>query len=215
LIKIGFAGTLGGFSPNNSNKGRNSLKEWIWEYRHNYEYSQTRSGYFLFKGIEFLKNKYNIGNNQLSVELWGNINNLNKVQVLEFKIEDIVTISGYKTKAESDKLLNDCDILFLPLELNPPSHRSLFIPGKVFEYLKLSKPILILSEQGDCLDIVKKSGLAINCNPTDSKEIASKLLRLINNNNHLESIKPNIEYIQSCKAKNRIQDLAKVFDSLT
>ena len=93
----------------------------------------------------------------MQLRLWGNVDSRNGLQAKKLGISDMVKIEGYKQKEESLALLRSCDLLFLPLESETKAGKPLFIPGKLFEYLKIGKPVLALGGQSDCIDILKKS----------------------------------------------------------
>lgn len=212
MIKIGYAGSLAGYSDTSVKMEKK--KPLFTTYRNNFFLSSTRSGYFFFKGLEILKKEYHFSEKEIQVHFWGNIHPLNKEQIKEFGIQDIVTIEGYKSKKETQELLASFDILFLPLELNSKDHQTLFIPGKVFEYLSMRKPILLLSEESDCKEIVQKSNLGIFANPIDPQNIADKLKKIIEDKSLLLNLQPNESYIQSCSFKQMTKQIASVFDSL-
>lgn len=213
MIKIGYAGSLAGYDPedNTSIQGKKPLFS---TYRNNYHLAATRSGYFFFKGIETLKKQYGYTHQDIQVHFWGNIHPLNIQQVKQFDIQDIVTIEGYKTKKETQTLLASFDILFLPLELNGEDHNTLFIPGKVFEYLSMHKPILLLSQESDCKEVVRQSNLGIFANPTDPQDIAMKLKEVIDDNQKLNNLTPNVDFINSNSFKVKVKEIASVFDSV-
>lgn len=199
-LTIGYAGILNGYAPSKGsiNFFPQMLKRIFFSYRVNNISNHTRTGYFLFQGIKYLKKNYPINAKRLKVELWGIIDPLNKQQVEEYRLTDIVSIGGYLSKSESFKKLMKCDILFLPLESALGEQRPLFIPGKLYEYLKTGKPILALAEDSDCSVILKNSGLGIICSPYKASEIANYLNYLIENKDSINEIyKGNESYIQS------------------
>ena len=214
MLKIAYAGTLAGYDPAANTTEISLIKKLFWTYRNNFFLSLTRSGYYLFKAIELLKKEYGVTSNDLSVNLWGNIDDENKKQIKQFKIDDLVTIEGYKSKNETYNQLKTADVLFLPLELNSDKHNTLFIPGKVFEYFKLEKPILILSQNSDCLSLVEKSGLGIVAPPKNPEEIAKILLHYIKQPHLLSTIRPNKEFIDSCSFDEKTKQIAAIFDKV-
>lgn len=215
MLKLAYGGTLSGYDPTNkTNYNYSGIKSLFKIYRNNFQFSISRSGYFLFKGVEILKKNYGVTENDLQINIWGDIHNTNKVQVNEFDINNLIFFDNTLPKSKSIDQLKSSDILFLPIELNAVAHNTLFIPGKVFEYFMLEKPILILSQNSDCLDLVKNSGLGIYANPENPNEIAELLLRFIKDKNLLEQYVPNKEFISSCSFKERSREFAAVFDRI-
>lgn len=215
MLKIAYGGTLSGYDPSNKvNYNYSGIKSLFKIYRNNFQLSISRSGYFLFKGVEILKKNHDVTKKDLQINLWGDIHITNKVQINELDINDLIFIDNMLPKSKSIDKLKSSDILFLPIELNAADHNTLFIPGKVFEYFMLQKPILILSQNSDCLDLVKKSGLGICANPENPNEIAELLLRFIRDKNLLKQYVPNKEFISSCSFKVKSREFAAVFDRL-
>lgn len=209
---IGYGGVLGQYLPKQES---GKLKEWFWTYRVDNIDQSTRTAYFLFKAIALLKNDRKIKKGDLLVRLWGKIDSSNVELVKELGIKDFVEIEGYKSKNESYDRLSKCDILFLPLESSCKDQKPLFIPGKLFEYLKLAKPILALTEESDCKEIIEKSDIGICIEPKDIDKIATELLDLISNkNDRIGKIIPNKEYIAKFAFKEKAKELARVFDEL-
>lgn len=197
---IGYSGSLNGYNPRREQEEgvlKKSL-QYIWDYKVKNINSNTRSGFYLFQAIKCFIKKYPDKANLVRVELWGMINNINATQVNEFGLSDIINISGYCPKQQSFEKLMNCDVLFLPLESSKDGQRPLFIPGKLYEYLKTSKPIISLAEESDCTEILLKSGLGIVCSPYDPEAIADQILFLLNNKDELSNLySSNIEYIES------------------
>jgi len=55
------------------------------------------------------------------------------------------------------------------------------IPGKLYEYLAVGRPILALSEEGETSDLVRQSGLGIAVAPDDEAAIERALCDLVSN----------------------------------
>lgn len=211
---IGYSGSLSCYDPQKPLYQNNFFHDWFWTYTHLATDPSTRSGYFLFKALRFLTENYHITGDQLQVHLWGNIESGNLRQVQEMKIEDMVKIDGYHSKTDSLEKLESCDMLFLPLESETKKGKPLFIPGKLYEYLKIGKPVLSLSGKSDCLDILSESGLGINFDPHDTKRIADKLAALVSDRSSLDSYIPNNDYIGNYSFRNITRQLAEIFDDV-
>jgi len=178
-LKIGYAGSLAAFDPGKPGKKRSFFKDWFWTYQvDNVDFS-TRSGYYLFKALSEGIKSNTISPGSIEIDLWGSIHEDNGAQVKSMGLNDCVNISGYQSKEQSVKRLETCDVLFLPLECGKDGSETLFIPGKLFEYLKLGKPVLCLTNGGDCADILLRSGLGILVSPYDTKAVANKLSELV------------------------------------
>lgn len=214
ILRIGYAGSLKGHRPGSEHvPAWRSIVDWIWTYRNRTLQHHTRSGYYLLKGVQRFKEDYPDLCPRLKVQLWGLIDPVNEEQVDSFKIGDIVEVEGYFSKVESGKRLAACDLLFLPLET---SDDPLFIPGKVFDYLRLGKPVLVLGPESDCTRILERAGLGIRLDPSNAKGIADALADLVGKKSLLpELYQPDMAYIEGhFQFKHLAGKMAAVFEEV-
>lgn len=215
-LVIGYAGTLGAFDPKRktSEGFLSGLKKWFWTYNAESVDFTTRTGYFLFRGILAFKAKYPELYPFLKVYLWGKIAALNRKQVEEMGLSDVVIIEGYIPKEQSLLRMNECDVMYMPLESERNGQQPLFIPGKVYEYIQYHKPVLALTGESDCREILEMSGLACIADPHLPEVIADQLAYLVRNRSKLKEIYlPDLAYIESHKAKYSAQKVASIFDA--
>jgi glycosyltransferase involved in cell wall biosynthesis len=175
---IGYAGSLESFSPGKA-RTRNILRDLFWTYSVDNVDFGTRSGYYLFRALRHGLDKKYFNEADIRIRLWGMIAKENSQQVCEMKLEEMVHVDGYVSKEESRKRLEECDLLFLPLECGKNGSKPLFIPGKLYEYLKIGKPVFCLSTGGDAADILYKSGLGEIVSPYDEDAVAKRLAELV------------------------------------
>jgi len=211
-IIIGYSGSLAYYNPSAKIYRNSFIRDWFWTYNHLSTDPSTRSPFFLFQAVLYLKNVYKIDGKQIQLHLWGNIDERNKLQAKNLAISDIVKIEGYKQKEESLAKMKSCDLLFLPLESETKASKPLFIPGKLFEYLKMGKPVLALGGQSDCTEILKKSGLGIIFESQDTKAIADQLVSFISDKDLLDKYIPDNDYIGQYSFENITRKLAAVFN---
>ena len=134
----------------------------------------------------------------------------------KYQIEPLVQFRGYLSHGQSVALLNESDVLFLPLhELNEPGD-PLIVPGKTYEYLAARKPILACVPQGDARDILIQSGLSFVCGPSNITQIAETLLCLLEQHNSGKgiSVSPNDVFIERYERFQLTSNLADVFESV-
>lgn len=218
-IKICYSGSLTGIEESdlknrNLNKGPNWLHKIFWTYQPSFVDYSTRTAYYLIKAVKLLKEK-GVTPDQIIFSFWGNIHQINVRQIKENGVEEYFEIDGYLTKEESLRRLDLADVLFLPQEMSTSKEfRSLFIPGKVYEYLNARKPILSLSEPSDCQEIIKASGLGVICKPNDPEDIAEKIELLLSKTNPMEGIQVNEELIASYSFKNKAKRIAEIFSEV-
>ena len=214
-IVIAYSGSLDAFSGHRKKGLFKSVLQWFWTYKHDTVDASTRSAYYLIKAIRILKEKHGVTPAQLKMSFWGNINPLNLEQAGLEHVSEFFEFGGYLPKAESLRKIKSADILFLPLEKsNTPGTGTLFIPGKLYEYLHAGKPILALCEASDCRDILEKSGLGLCVEPDKPEAIADMLYSCISDVRRLQAVIANTGYIEGFDFRLKAGELAQVFDSL-
>ena len=216
-LVIGYAGSLTYYRPGMERTRRwAGLRQWLWTYQVQNVNHHTRSGYFLFRGVERFVALYPSLAEHLEIHLWGLIHEVNKQQVEAFGIGEVVTIEGFLPKDQSHRKLMACDVLFLPLEVPHDGQDSLYLPGKMFEYMRFKKPVLILGARTDAVDILSRAGLGILCDPFDPDAVAAQLKHLVENRETLAArYQPDNEYIESnFSFRHLSKQLAHVFEAV-
>lgn len=212
---LAYSGSLNAYTPSNKHNWLKWIKGFFWTYNHDTVDDSTRSGYYLIKAVRILKDKYQVNPQELKIQLWGSIDPINKSQAMSEGVDEYFEIGSYIDKQSSLRKLEEADILFLPLEKsNRKGYKTLFIPGKLFEYIKTGKPVLALAEDSDCRTILEKSGLGICVQPDDPERIAQTLEKIIRNREAMEAYKPQADYISTFKFENKTAALAEVFNQL-
>lgn len=147
---------------------------------------------------------------------YGNIDKVNQDQVKEFGIEKLVDFHGYLPKKELAKLEKKADGFFLPLESGSEEfERPLFIPGKLFEYMKWKKPILCLAPESDVKDILRMSGLGLCFDPDDSDSICKGIVQIAETKDLQQLISPKNDYIASFAFESIAEEYSRLIkDSL-
>lgn len=220
MIKIGYAGGLGGYIPDRDGNRASSLKRfvssWVWTYQVDNIDHRTRSGYFLLKGLRLLKDRIPDLSQRLCVHLWGKIDPANQEQRRALDLGDVVAISGYMSRAESAAELETCDILFLPLEVSKAGQPPLFIPSKLYEYLRIGKPILALVDPAsDCAEILRRSNLGVITSPFDTAEVARSIEMLLENEDRLGACyEPDWDYLNQYRYDAITGRMAALFDEV-
>jgi glycosyltransferase involved in cell wall biosynthesis len=80
---------------------------------------------------------------------------------------EFVHFLGYLPHAESVALIQQADLLFLPMHKIRQGARAGIVPGKTFEYMATGKPILAAVPAGDARDFVQAAGTGLVCDPDD------------------------------------------------
>lgn len=214
-VVIAYAGTLGDMEYFEESlaesKPKPGLRGAVQTYRNvNVDWS-TRTGFYIIHAAKIFKEQYPSLVASLEINIWGNIFPGNQKLVSEFGVGDIIKIDGFVSHDESTKRLQQADYALIPLESKLGNQIPIHIPGKLYEYLKLEKKLLVLAEESDCKDIAEQSGLAVFARPDDPKNIADVLKELVENPPELVA---NKDYIKQFSYEVIGQRMAEVFKSL-
>ena len=213
-LQIAYSGTLEAYGAP-KHKWLKRLLGLFWTYKNDRIDASTRSAFYLIQAVAILKTKFGIHPEELNVHLWGSIDDKHRQWCKIYAVESYFTISGFENKVDSMNRLQSADLLFLPLERSTiKGERTLFIPGKLYDYFKLRKPILALCEDSDCKDLIVASGLGFCFEPDQPEQIAQGLFPIIKNPLLLSALKPNTEVLDNCNYTERTRQLASVFDTL-
>jgi glycosyltransferase involved in cell wall biosynthesis len=94
--------------------------------------------------------------------------------IRENALDRQVQYVGYVPHADSVQYLADSDVLFL-CQIPEYESAGIKLPGKLFEYLYLRKPVLALTLPGVTTDILQRAGLGVVINPNDVSGIKEAL----------------------------------------
>jgi len=210
-IIIAYSGSLGYFHPEHASGNR------LFSYR-NFSINDpsTRSAYYLFLALQNFQKNFPDLANKIVFDFWGLIDKRNIALANEFEINQIVRFEGYLTKDESMKRLSRADAFFLPLESGVGKHQPYALPGKLYEYLKLGKPVLALCEKSECSEILEKAGIGMIHHPKEIDAIVGTLKEIASTNfANRSNFVLNKDYVeQNFDGKVLTKQLVNIFNSL-
>jgi len=96
--------------------------------------------------------------------------------VKELNLESIVRIVGNLPHKEALQLMKAADFQLLIGDVSADA--GAYIPGKLYEYMGIGKPILALNMAGEATEIIQRFELGQVANPTDKLEIKEAFYRL-------------------------------------
>lgn len=170
-------------------------------------YHGKRDPAILFKAISDLSTENKINKNILEINFYGDKTNIDEFSK-KYDLEDIVKAHGFIPHDEVLLKEKDSDVLLL-LSWNNPKE-SIFIPGKIFEYIGLKKPVLSIGYKEGCLrDIIDKTNIGYHTdNVKECKEIILKYYNEFTRNGE-------IKYIANNKVENyTTEKMAKNFSDI-
>lgn len=174
-------------------------------------YEGKRDPEILFKSINDLSREDRIDKNRIEINFYGDSGNLENM-ALKYDLKDVVNIHGF---VDHDKVLineKESDILLL-ISWNSPKER-IFIPGKVFEYMGLKKPVISIGYNEGCLKhIINQTNIGYH---TDNIEDCKKgFLKYYNE--FIENGKinyPGNERVRDYTTENMTLKFVKILNSI-
>ena len=95
----------------------------------------------------------------------------------DLSIGDLVMLTPAVSHSECLDRLNASDVLLL-VQTDAP----LCVPGKLYEYIAIGKPIFTLAADGATAELVKRERLGICCDPANIAQIEISLVQLLDQN---------------------------------
>ena len=170
-------------------------------------YGGKRDPTNLFKAIRQLEDEGKLDSSNISIEFYGDSTNLEEI-ASEYGLADIVKIGGKIAHWEVLKKQLESDVLLL-ISWNDEKEK-MFIPGKIYEYFALRKPILSIGyKEGSLKDLIEETGVGYHVSDLEStKEVLLKFY-----NEFLE--KGAIEYNSDIHVEDySMENMAKKFADL-
>lgn len=136
--------------------------------------------------------------------------------VRELGLEQNVKNFGWVSHRQALNIAAESDVLLLlqPRDTSTGKGFEYHLTGKIFEYLRLSKPILAIAGEGAIRQLLQSIGGAICVEPEDLEGISKALIELFGSwKTGRERLKPRRD-ISGFDRKFLTQQLAVVFDAL-
>lgn len=133
----------------------------------------------------------------------------------DLQLTAVVNYIGYVPHADSVQHLADSDVLFL---CQIPEYESAVVklPGKLFEYLYMRKPVLALTLPGVTTAILERAGLGVVVHPHDIQGITTALRDLYRQWQQTHwRITPNHDFIDTFDRVRLTARLAQIFDRVS
>lgn len=150
-----------------------------WTFIYTGIFYQERNPRLFLESLAELITEGKLDGNQISIQFAGVFDypgyfeNINCVKSL--RLEDIVHLWGNLAHKDALALLAGANQLLLIGDVSPDS--GAYIPGKLFEYMAVKKPIFALSVAGESAKIIKEQGIGTVMSPSDKEEIKRALLQ--------------------------------------
>ena len=115
--------------------------------------------------------------------------------------------SSRTSHAQALQMMQDSHVLLLSLPFE-------YYPGKVFEYMRLGRPVLALVPEGPVANLITEAqiGCVVNRSDTDTLSQVFEDIALDYDGFVKRYYQPNWEFIQNFERKNLTKKLAAIFD---
>lgn len=175
-------------------------------------YGGKRDPTLLFKGISQLNEEGKIDISRIAIDFYGDCGNLEEI-ANEYNIRSILNIHGSVSHKEVLTRQKESQVLLLISWNN--KKEEMFIPGKVYEYLAVKRPILSIGyKTGSLKDLIVKTNVGYHVSTLDQTKDA--LMKFYNEfiSNKTVSYESN-DKVNSYSMLNTAKKFGKILDSVS
>ena len=170
-------------------------------------YGGKRDPTYLFKAIRQLEDEDKLDSSKIILEFYGDSTNLREIAE-QYGLLEIVKIGGKISHEEVLKKQLESDVLLLISWDN--EKEKMFIPGKIYEYFALQKPVLSIGhKEGSLKDLIQETKVGYHVSDLES----TKMVLLDIYNEFLE--KGKVEFNSDIDIEDySMENMAKKFADL-
>ena len=129
-------------------------------------YGGKRDPTYLFKAIRQLEDEDKLDSSKMIIEFYGDSTNLREIAE-QYGLLEIVKIGGKISHEEVLKKQLESDVLLLISWDN--EKEKMFIPGKIYEYFALQKPVLSIGhKEGSLKDLIEETKVGYHVSDLES-----------------------------------------------
>ena len=129
-------------------------------------YGGKRDPTYLFKAIRQLEDEDKLDSSKIIIEFYGDSTNLREIAE-QYGLLEIVKIGGKISHEEVLKKQLESDVLLLISWDN--EKEKMFIPGKIYEYFALQKPVLSIGhKEGSLKDLIEETKVGYHVSDLES-----------------------------------------------
>jgi glycosyltransferase involved in cell wall biosynthesis len=173
---------------------------------------KIRDPRYLFKAVADITTQNKELTSKLEIILLGNVRLEYQNAITEMGLEHIIKCLGTVPHEECIKWLYHSSILLVIPSRNIPTA----IPGKLYEYMAIGKPILALAESGQAKDFIVSNALGIAVPPDDVNSIKQAILDLYEKQKRgILKIKPNDKLLKRYDRRELTAQLSDVLNKVS
>jgi glycosyltransferase involved in cell wall biosynthesis len=137
-------------------------------------FNRDRNPSALWRALQILKENSDDFARMLRIQLIGQTDESILREIRESGLEENLKLEGHLPPREGLQLLSGSQVLLLPLN-DAPNVKGI-LPGKMYEYLALQRPILAIGpSDGDFAEILHSTHAGITCNFQDTTKMVDSL----------------------------------------
>lgn len=162
-------------------------------------------------GLKILIDNNKIDKNKLEIRIVGNIyETILTSYAQKYGLEGVIKSYGYLPHKDSIQMLYNSDIILLVIGKGKGSKN--FYTGKIFEYIRVDRPILaIVPEDGAAAQVIDSTNTGKVVDPEDIVSVSEALeYYYLNWLNNVEIHKPNWEAVKTYSRKSQTEKLANI-----
>lgn len=204
-LSIGYAGSLHDYS---GKAAAFQPKKSDIPYRRNNYNALTRSLFHLIEGLKAMNEE---DRSRVNVHLWGKHDlPMTKSQIESAGLSACFHFHGKKPFSEVHSYLAEMDLLLLPMEDRLDGQPSYFLTGKLFEYIKMNKPILMLGQRNEALEFLERLKFPHVHAMNDASEIAAAISNVLSGTQNLNVESLDHEALNLCRRETQALKLKEI-----
>lgn len=129
-------------------------------------------------------------------------------------LKETIEVVNYMAHSDSIKELQKSDVLLLIVDESKESEE--IVPGKVYEYMGILKPILVIApEDGAIAELITETNSGLIAHQSNIEKISENIITYYNRWMNQETIyNPFINKINNYERKNSTKRLAELYDKI-
>lgn len=166
-------------------------------------------------GLKISLDNKKIDKNDLEIRIVGNIyDSVIKSYADKYDLNGVIKSYGYLPHKDSIQMLYNSDIILLVIGKGKGSKN--FYTGKIFEYIRVDRPILaIVPTDGAAGQVINETNTGIVVDPDDINKVSNSLEFYYNSWRENQSIhEPNWDAVRKYSRKSQTERLANIIKSL-
>ncbi len=131
-------------------------------------------------------------------------------------IKSHVTLHGFKKHREALTAMMSADVLLLMPSGADQRTNDKIVPGKLYELIRIGRPVLMIGWEGESADIVRQSGTGRFVSADQPEQVAAAITDFVRRKADGElAVTPRRDFVRQYDRRHLTSNLAELFDSLS